>query len=241
MFSVYLVVPLFVLTGVAFGQLWRDSQLHRQWAAAALGLFAIVLPWLVNALRQSLFSAGLWSRMFVTAAITILLVAGLRSAPSVFRASIALLLLLLLFIGPARESTLYTSGSSSNRDDFCALMSFNEVLKASVPLERRAVFWVDPDEPDYNLFISAKSLWVFGAFDFNRAFHAAAPDEIRTQLSANTTLVHLTNRPERIGQRLELLNSRGVRYANERQWTVRSAQTTFHVAAQDILDISAIR
>ena len=101
---------------------------------AALVGFALALPWVVYLGRESLFAAGLWSRMFVTAAVAVLLVAGWRSAPSTFRVVIALLLLPLLFVGPARESSLSIHRSSANRDDFDALMRFNEVLKASVPL-----------------------------------------------------------------------------------------------------------
>jgi hypothetical protein len=239
--SVYLVVPLFVLAGAIFGELWRDSQGRRQWIpASALGLFSIALPWLVDACRQSLFTAGLWSGMFAAGAVAMLLVAGWRPAPGVFRVAIALLLMPLLFVGPARESLLYASNGSTNRDDFRALMSFNEMLKARVPLDRRAVFWADRDEPDYSLFVSAQSLWIFGGYDFNRAFQGEVPGDIRDQLSDHTTLVHLTDRPERLGEHVKLLDAHGVRYGSQRQFTVRSGPSLFYVAAQDITDISAL-
>ena len=67
-----------------------------------------------------------------------------------------------------------------------------------------------------------------------------SPDEIRSQLSAHTTLVHLTDHPEKIAERLKLLDARGVRYDNERQWTVRSGPSLFYVAAQDVTDITAL-
>ena len=120
-------------------------------------------------------------------------------------------------------------------------MSFNEVLKAAVPMERRAVFWVDRDEPDNYLFVSAQSLWIYGGYDFSRAFQSAPPDEIRDQLWAKTTLVHLTDHPERIGEHLKMLDAHGVRYGNQRQWTVRSGKGLFYMAAQDIFDISGMR
>jgi hypothetical protein len=63
---------------------------------------------------------------------------------------------------------------------------------------------------------------------------------VRYQLATNTTLVHLTDQPERIGEHLKLLDSHGVRYTNNRQWTVRSSQSLFYVAAEDIVDISAL-
>ena len=239
--SVYLVVPLFIFAGVVFGEVWRNSQLQpMRIPATALVLFAIALPWLVNTYRQRLFTASLWSGMFLAGALTIILVASWRWAPSGFRVAISLLLMPLLFVGPARESSLYTSSSPGNGDNFRALMAFNELLKPRVPLERRAVFWADRDERDYNLFVSAQSLWIFGGFDFSRAFHEVVPNEIRDQLSTNTTLVHLTDRSERIGEHLKLLDAHGVRYGNERQWTVLYGKSLFYVATQDILDISAL-
>jgi hypothetical protein len=239
--SVYMLVPLFVLAGAIFGELWRDAEGRRAWIpGAAFIAFGLALPWVVYLGRESLFAAGLWSRMFVTAAVAVLLMAGWRSAPSAFRAVIVLLLLPLLFVGPARESTLSIRRSSANRDDFDALMRFNEVLKASVPREQKVVFWSDRGERDQNLFISAQSLWIYGGFDFDRAFHAASPDEIRSQLSAHTTLVHLTDHPEKIAGRLKLMDSRGVRYDNERRWTVRSGASLFYLAAQDVTDITAL-
>ena len=107
-------------------------------------------------------------------------------------------------------------------------------------MDRRAVFWADRDEPDDYLFVSAQSLWVYGGYDFSRAFQGAVPDDIRDQLSAKTTLVHLTDHPERIGEHLKLLDAHGVRYGNQRQWTVRSGQSLFYMAAEDIVDISGI-
>ena len=239
--SIYILVPLFVLAGAIFGELWRGAEsFPAATPAAALIGFGIALPWVVYLYREELFAAGLWSRMFGASAAVLLLVAGWRSAPRPFRIAITLLLLPLLCVGPARESTLSLPRSSANRDDFDALMRFNQVLMASVPLEQRVVFWSDRDERDRNLFISAQSLWIFGGFDFDHAFHAALPDEIRSQLSANTTLVHLTDHPEKLAERLKLLEARGIRYDNERQWTVRSGQSLFYVAAQDVTDISAI-
>ena len=239
--SVYLVVPLFVLAGVIFGELWRDSEWRRErLTTIALVLFAIVLPHAVDAYRKTLFGPGLWTRMFVAGGAAILLVAGWHAARAGFRIAIALLLMPLLFAGPASESSLYTSVNTTSRDNFLALMSFNDVLKASAPLDRRAVFWVDRDEPDYYLFVSAQSLWIFGGYDFRRAFQGPMPEDIHDQLSAKTTLVHLTDHVERIDEQLKLLTAHGVRYGNQRQWTVRSGQSLFYMAAEDILDISAM-
>jgi hypothetical protein len=239
--SVYVVVPLFVLAGVIFGELWRSSELHREWTRTiCLVLLAIALPYTVDAYRQKLFAPSLWTRMFVASAIAILLAAGWRAACTGFRVAITLFLMALLYIGPASESLLYTSMDTTNRDDFRALMSFNEALKANMPLGRRAVFWADQDERDHYLFVSAQALWVFGAYDFRHAFQGAVPEDVRYQLATNTTLVHLTDQPERIGEHLKLLDSHGVRYTNNRQWTVRSSQSLFYVAAEDIVDISAL-
>ena len=239
--SVYMVVPLFVLAGVIFGELWRRSELHREWVrTTCLVLLSMALPYAMDAYRQKLFAPGLWTRMFVAGAIAMLLLAGLRAARTGFRIAIILFLLPLLYIGPASESLLYASIDTTNRDDFHALMSFNEALKANMPLERRAVFWADQDERDHYLFVSAQALWVFGAYDFRRAFQGAVPDDMRYQLATNTTLVHLTDHPERINEHLKLLDSHGVRYTNKRQWTVGSGQSLFYVAAEDIVDISAL-
>ena len=240
--SVYLVVPQFVMAGVIFGELWRNSESPRIWIASTLlVLFAIVLPWAVKEYRDDLFSPGLWGRIFVVAAVALVLLVGWRSAPSAFRVAIGLLLLLLLFIGPARESFLYKSDALANRRDFQALMSFNEVLKASLPLEQQVAFWVDPGERDYELFISAQALWVFGGYDFSHALQGPVPGDIRDRLSASTTLVHLTDHSEKIGERLKLLDTHGIRYANPRQWTVRYGQSEFYLAAEEITDISAMR
>jgi hypothetical protein len=239
--SVYLVVPLFVLAGVIVGELWRDSQLHREWIpVTALVLWAMALPLVIDAYHETLFTAAMWGGMFVAGAIAILLVAGWRSAPGVFRVAIALLLMPLLFVGPARKNPITISSNSHNRDNFQALMSFNDVLKSGVPLARRAVFWADPDEGDSGLFTSAQSLWTCSGYDFSRALHAAALDELRNQLRAEATLVHLTDHPERIVEHLKLLDAHGIRYENPRQWTVRFGQSFFYVAAQDITDISAM-
>jgi len=240
--SVYLVVPLFVLAGAIFGELWRDSDFRREgMQTIALVLSAIALPHAVDAFRTKLFGPGLWTLMFVTGGVAILLVAGWHAARTGFRVAIALLLMPLLFAGPARESFLFTSVNTTSRDDFRALMSFNEVLKAAVPMGRRVVFWADRDEPDAYLFVSAQSLWVYGGYDFSRAFQGAVPDDIRDQLSANTLLVQLTDHAERIGEHLKLLDAHGVRYGNQRQWTVRSGKGLFFMAAEDIYDISGMR
>ena len=207
----------------------------------ALVLSAIALPHVVDAFRTRLFGPGLWTLMFVMGGVAILLVAGWHAARTGFRVAIALLLMPLLFAGPARESFLYTSVNTTSRDDFRALMSFNEVLKAAVPIGRRVVFWADRDEPDDYLFVSAQSLWVYGGYDFSRAFQGAVPDDIRDQLSAKTTLVQLTDHAERIGEHLKLLDAHGVRYGNQRQWTVRSGKGLFYMAAEDIFDISGMR
>jgi hypothetical protein len=60
--------------------------------------------------------------MFVASAVAILLVGGWRAPHTGFRVAIMLLLILLLYIGPASESLLYTSIDTTNRDDFQALM-----------------------------------------------------------------------------------------------------------------------
>jgi len=240
--SVYLVVPMFVLAGAIFGELWRGSDFRREgMQTMALVLLAIALPHAVDAYRTSLLGPGLWTRMFIGGGVAILLVAGWHAARAGFRVAIGLLLMPLLFAGPARESFLYTSVNTTSGDDFRTLMSFNEVLKANMPLDRRAVFWADRDEPDYYLFVSAQSLWIYGGYDFSRAFQGAVPDDIRDQLSANTTLVQLTDQAERIGEHLKLLDAHGVRYGNHRQWTVRSGKGLFYMAAQDIFDISGMR
>ena len=190
--SVYLVVPLFVLAGVIFGELWRDVEWHREWLPTlALVLFAIALPHIVDVYRKPLFGPGLWTRMFVAGGIAILLVAGWHTARTGFRAAIAFLLMPLLFAGPASESSLYTSINTTSRDDFRALMSFNDLLQARRWTAGRCC-WVDRDEPDYYLFVSAQSLWIFGGYDFGRAFRGPVPQDIHDQLSAKTTLVHLT-------------------------------------------------
>jgi hypothetical protein len=85
-------------------------------------LWAIAVPCAVDAYRQKPFAPSLWTKYVRGERRRILLVGGWRAANTGFRVAIMLLLILLLYIGPASESLLYTSIDTTNRDDFQALM-----------------------------------------------------------------------------------------------------------------------
>jgi hypothetical protein len=236
--SVYLVVPIYLCAGTVLGELWQRATWRRDWIpVAAIGVFVASLPFLGDAWRHELGSSNLWGNMTVTGAVALVLLAGWRSAPAVFRIPLALVMFGLLFVGPSRELLPYTSMRPHVREDFDALMNLESVLKASKPAERQAMFWLDEGETHQSLFLSAQALWNWGPMDFTKYIATSSTEELRSKFQANPTLVQLTDRPEKIAEHLKILDSRGVAYENHRQWVIRDGQSQFYVAAEDLINI----
>lgn len=237
---VYLVVPLFLLAGVVLGELWQVQTWRHDWiVVAALVLFVMAMPFLYDAWRQDL-PQNMWGDVFVAGAAALVLLAGWRISPAIFRIPLAVLMAGLLFASPARELSILLSLQRSNPEDFQALMNMQTLLKMSKPANREALFWVDQGELHNNLFVSAQSMWVLAPTDFAQFVRSASSEELKSRLQNSPTLVHLTDHPEKITERMKLLDSRGVHYENQRQWLVREGQTQFYVAAEDLTDIWGI-
>jgi hypothetical protein len=239
--SVYLVVPVFVLAGVVLGELWRRGAWRREWiVTGALALFVVALPFVAEAVRRDLFVSITWGTMAVAGAVGLALLSGWRQAPAVFRIPLVLLLATLLYAGPARQLNPFGSSQPHNREDFNALMSMQTILLSSKPAERPTLFWVDRGEFHENLFLSAQAMWTHEPSDFGKYLAGASREELQVRFQYNPTLIHLTDHPEKIAERLKLLDARGVHYENHRQWIVRDGQTQFYVAAEDLTDIWGI-
>lgn len=240
--SVYMVVPLFLFAGFVLGELWRCEFETREWIPlAAVALFVVAIPFLADSWRAELQTPHLWGNMSVAGAAALLLLAGWRSAPAIFRIPLALLLASLLYAGPARQLNYLASMQPNNRSDFEALMNLQSVLKSAQPADREVLFWVDKDEFHANLFISAQSMWTAGQADFAGFLSTVSREELRNRLETSPTLIHLTDHPEKIAARLKMLDSRGVHYENHRQWPIRAGQSQFYAAAEDLTDIFSIR
>lgn len=239
--SVYLVVPTFLLAGVLLGELWRDGGWKYEGiVAGALALFVLTLPFVADARRDDVFGVILWSNMAIAGTVCLVLLAGWRKAPAVFRAPLALLLATLLFAGPVRELNPLRSAQPHNRDDFDTLMNLQAVLISSKPAKSETIFWVDKGEIHEPLFVSTQALWTSGAEDLTKYLTTASPEDLRVRFQRNPTVVHLTDHPEKLAERLKLLDSRGVHYENHRQWIVRTGPSQFYVAAEDMTDIWGI-
>ena len=239
--SVYLVVPVFLFAGMVLGELWQRAAWTREWiVTGAVALFVVALPFVVDSSQHDLFVSITWGNMAVAGAVGLLLLAAWKQAPTVFRIPLVLLLATLLYAGPARQLNPFRSTQPHNREDFDALMNTQTILLSAKPPERDTIFWVDRDEVHDSLFVSAQALWTSGAFDFTKYLTTSSAEDLRVRFQSNPTLVHLTDHPEKIAERLKLLDSRGVHYENHRQWIVRAGASQFYVAAEDMTDIWGI-
>jgi hypothetical protein len=239
--SVYLVVPIFLFAGAVLGELWQRAVWTREWILTSLvALFLLALPFAANAWRNDVFISITWGNMTVGGLVALVLLAGWRQASSVFRIPLVLLLALLLYAGPARQLNPFRSARPHNREEFDALMSMQTILLSAKPPGRETLFWVDPGEVHDSLFLSAQALWTSSPFDFPALLKIPAED-LRVRFEYNPTIVHLTDHPEKIAERLKMLDARGVHYENHRQWIIRDGQTPFYLAAEDMTDIWGIR
>ncbi len=186
--SVYMVVPIFVFAGTVLGELWQPEFKTREWIPfAVVALFVVAMPFVADSWRVDQQTSQLWGNMSVAGAAAFLLLVGWRSAPSIFRIPIALLIASLLYAGPARQLNYLASIQPNNRSDFDALMSLQSVLKSAQPADREVLFWVDKDEFHANLFLSAQALWTAGAADFAGFLTSVSREELRNRLENSPT------------------------------------------------------
>jgi hypothetical protein len=120
------------------------------------------------------------------------------------------------------------------------MIKTEEVVDGAVRFERRVRFWYDGNEPASNLFTSMHSLYLYGYVDYSKRLQQATPAELKSEIDANTTFVHLTLKPEKLGERLALLSARGIATGSDRRRVVPSMLGPVHVIMQDVIDMSSL-
>jgi hypothetical protein len=210
-----MLVLLFFLAGVLIGECGVSGAAAGLAAAVALALPWIKFPrsWLLLAVcGVALLAAVLLRRMH------------------------AVILAMVLFLAPAMDQTCSAAWDERNVETFRHLMTLQSALKPQIDPARRVRFWFDRDEPPFPFYNSASSLYLWMQADFTRDLAAWPEAELRKQLPPNGTLVHLTLHPERLPSRVQMLAARGVRVANERQWTMDYGGQTLYGILQDVIE-----
>jgi hypothetical protein len=218
--SSYILVPLLFFAGVLLGEFLTT------WLRAAIAVAAaLILPWT--------FSLWAWPQH----PWTILILTGAVALAAIFirqphLAPVALSA--VLFLSPALDPSIAyawdrpTPPRGPNRNAFRDLMTFDAMLQSSSDPSRKLRFWFDRDEPAVTFYDSAESLYLWIPFD-----------DLEKQITANTTLVHLTIHPDRIPSRLQLLASHGIRVGNERQRSMQYQGATVYIILQDVQSVHA--
>ena len=258
--SSYMIVPLFLLAGIALGEIWKLAGEGRRWtmkpelsfcrsitfgspqvAAALVAVFGIALPCVIDGWKPAMASRAAWTAMAILGAVTIIVAISLRrwGVPAVCLVSV--LILAAIYIGPAYDPALQYPRSRENADTFQSLMEVQHLLMAGVDQQRHLRFWFDKDERLAPLFDSAASLYLWGYVDLTKELPGASPDTVRSNIQPNTTLVHLVSQLDRVGERGKLLKDLGIAVGNERRWTVPSSGGRFYVVLEDVTDMSGVR
>jgi hypothetical protein len=233
--SSYLIVPTLFCAGAFLGELWNGSAALAVTAAA----FAVAFPVWWRVANPSVTPLQTWIALGAAAALAtaILACGALRSAVSI-------LLVAVLSGAPALDRAIGYAWDrpravyGRNVEVFRSLMALQAYLKSAVDPRRKAQFWFDGGEPRHDLFNSAESLYLWMHHDFSRDLSSASADTIRGELAPNATLVHLTQYPERIGERRTLLASRGIRTTNQREW---NGLAGLHVVLEDVAGVETLR
>ncbi len=218
--SSYLLVPLFFFAGTILGQFVTSGR-----SAAVVIAGGLVLPFSFSAWA---WPQHPWTILFVVGTITLMTLLFRQHRVG------ALALAALLFLSSALDPSIAyawdrpTPPRGPNRNAFRDLMTFDSLLQSSTDPSRKLRFWFDRDEPAINFYDSAESLYIW------------IPDvDLEKQITAKTTLVHLTIHPDRVPSRLQRLASHGIRVGNERQRSMQYQGATVYIILQDVQSVHA--
>ena len=243
--SSYMLVPMFGFAGMALGELWTRGRESRV-STAILGAGLIVLPAVLNRWRPAHLTDRIaWPVLILIAAAGIVLAFTPR-----WPKATAAVLCLAVFLGPWRDRSLQfvwtepailhgsNLSTGEHADAWHSIMEMESYLKTHVDLNRRMMFWWDSSEPPWAVYTSAAAMNIWGFYDFDKHLSTGSKTELEQNIPASATFVHLTMHPERVRQRNDLLASRGIVVAGERQTEIEYRGNRFTVLLEDIIDMS---
>jgi hypothetical protein len=248
--SSYMLVLVSCFVGISLGELWNRNKASlkaMRAAAVALAILALALPFVYGALRP-LPAPLVWVLLASLGVAAIVLVLLPLSRLSIQYAACALVLI-EVSAGPAMDlgitsglgerKILHGSNLSGGRraDSFQCLMALEDYVKSNIDPQRNLIFWWDRDESPSDLFASAEALFVSGHVDVTKELASSSA----RLYPSNTSLVHLTEHPERLQTRIQLLASRGLGVENESRTEMSYAGKRFTVELQDLAALSGFR
>ena len=249
--SSYMQVVVLGFAGVALGEVWQctpGSGKLRAVCAAGLAAAGIALCLAFSAGVTMVPGGRTWSTLAVIGAVsTVLAILARRPNLPVQHLTCALLMA-GVFLGPALNpwalgyawaSSKVVHGSNltetANAVAFRRLMELESYVKAHVDMPRALLFWWENDEPHSPLFTSAAALFVAGYQNVNQGLATGDVAKLYELFGFSKTIVHLTDHPERIARRVELMAARGVLVENERRTTIDYEGKAFTVVLQDVI------
>jgi hypothetical protein len=216
------------------------------WTVVAL--FGLALPF-AYAQRGNIAITGraIWQGMFVGGLATAAIMVVFKAKRVLPCAIVCCLILVGLFLGPAYDGALGYIWSKDNASVFQSITQIEGLVDAGIDPDRVVKFWYDPEEPVHPgagvmqvrpsyFFDSAYSTYLWGYFNFTKDLPTAPLDEVKRQVTAKTTFVHLTVDTDRTPGRDRLLAARGIVVGNERRWMIPSGMGNLWVILQDVID-----
>lgn len=234
----YLIVPLFCMVGMVFGEVWKGVDGSTRPAAnRALFAGAIVCGFALpfgRAMWPPHFGAGTGWLILALA----YLLAGI--AAIAFRGGFkrrwaaSVVILTAVFAGPAIDSHISYPWTRSNDRTFASLMDIQNLIKSTTPPDRHLRFWFDGNEADSAMFHSAASLYLWGYYDLTRQLPGASWSTVEQYITPDTTVVHLTADPDKIAARLKMLEDRHISVNNQRRWRILGRGSPFYIELDDV-------
>jgi hypothetical protein len=241
--STYLVAPTFLTMAFILSVLMSDMT-SSQRRNISIGLILVLLVVMYrNDAIASWFLAHprlAWAVVLVPACLVpaSFFTSG-RKAASVILTTLTCLAAVTLpnLAATADPALAYVFGSSASTFD--AAMKVASVLRTGTVTGRSIRFWFDPDEPASYSYHSISSLYLWGWRDLTKELSQPENKELATFFTPQTTLVHLTQMPEKLNQREALAARHGIRLGPRADLTIRAnGGLIFVMSLQEVKELT---
>jgi hypothetical protein len=145
-----------------------------------------------------------------------------------------------LFAGPACDNAI-AYPFQNQAALFHSVTEIGSLVDSGLGPGRRIRFWYDTNEPAGPLFDSVSSLYLWGYQDCTAKLPVVPAQEFKDIFEGDTTFVHLTMDPAKIGRRRQILAARGITTGNERRWSMASPMGTVYVVMEDVTGMPPAR
>jgi hypothetical protein len=235
--SVYLVAPAYLALAAALGLLMQQWPARERYVVAAVSAIVLIaIPFFATPILAwgARFPLGPW---LLQGALVVLVLIVILLPSGAFRRLASVLAVLALVALPS----LATNADQRlhwvfrpNESTFDAAVKVSDILRG-VTKDRTVRFWFDLGEPHSAKFLSIGSLYL-GEWQGMRNLPNWNDSEVRNNLPANTTLVHLTSEPNKLDARQAQMTERGIKFGERRSFPIHaSGGTDFFLVLQDIL------